>query len=164
MDNNDALKEIFGDKSLINAETGVVDRDSPEFIELLKITPRPVFDELHRLAHLWKEQRKREIRRSKELAELLTEIAFRENRIQELQAQAAALRDALFAAREKALKGERWTDDDKTVFALSTDADTALLKRLQAAEAVCETLEGMHLILGNDCGPLLEAWRKAKGE
>lgn len=39
-----------------------------------------------------------------------------------------------------------------------------LLKRLQTSEKVCETLEGMHLILGNDCGPLVEEWRKARDE
>lgn len=58
--------------SLIDKETGVVDRSREEWVELLRITPRPVFDELHRLATLWKQQREREMRRSHELATLRT--------------------------------------------------------------------------------------------
>lgn len=58
--------------SLIDKETGVVDRSRDEWVELLRITPRPVFDELHRLATLWKQQREREMRRSHELATLRT--------------------------------------------------------------------------------------------
>lgn len=38
------------------------------------------------------------------------------------------------------------------------------LAELEAAEKVCETLEGMHLLLGNDIGPLLTNWRKVQEE
>lgn len=173
MTNDNTLKELFGDKRLIDPETGVVDRDSPEFIELLKITPRPVFDELRRLAHLWKEQREREIRRSKELAESRTEITLRDNRRQELEAQAAALREALMSAA--------YYYEPATKVLAENDAGAVLLKRLELAETVCKAFHrwdvfSEHAELGDlddaatareiwtdELAPALLAWHKAGG-